>query len=61
MDLQRNEAWHSDRCGIITASRIKDVLAVSKRDGKPLRETADGMAIFQNAAKYFEVAKRKTA
>ena len=41
MDLQRNEAWHSDRCGIITASRIKDVLAVSKRDGKPLQARAD--------------------
>lgn len=41
MDLQRNEAWHSDRCGIITASRIKDVLAVSKRDGKPLQARQD--------------------
>ena len=38
--------------------RLKDR---AQRDGKPLRETADGMAIFQNAAKYFEVAKRKTA
>lgn len=38
MDLQRNEAWHSDRCGILTASRVKDVMAVSKRDGKPLAD-----------------------
>ncbi len=41
MDLQRNSDWHSDRCGILTASRIKDVLAVSKRDGKPLQARAD--------------------
>lgn len=41
MDLQRNSDWHSDRCGILTASRIKDVLAVSKRDGKPLHARAD--------------------
>lgn len=41
MDLQRNAAWHADRTGILTASRIKDVLAVSKRDGKPLQARAD--------------------
>ena len=38
---QRSEGWHSQRCGILTASRIKDVLAVSKRDGKPLQARAD--------------------
>ena len=41
MDLQRNESWHADRCGRITASRMKDVLAVSKRDGKPLQARQD--------------------
>ena len=41
MDLQRNESWHADRVGRITASRIKDVLAVSKRDGKPLQARQD--------------------
>jgi len=41
VDLQRNEQWHGDRCGRITASRIKDVLAVSKRDGKPLQARQD--------------------
>ena len=38
--------------------RLKDT---AQREGKTLPETADGMALFQNAAKYFEVAKRKTA
>jgi len=38
---QRSEGWHGQRCGILTASRIKDVLAVSKRDGKPLQARAD--------------------
>lgn len=41
MDLQRNESWHADRVGRITASRIKDVLAVGKRDGKPLQARQD--------------------
>ncbi len=31
------------------------------RDGLELPEVADGIAIFQNAARYFEVAKKKTA
>lgn len=38
---QRTDGWHAQRCGKITASRIKDVLAVSKRDGKPLQARAD--------------------
>ena len=33
----------------------------AQRDGKPLPQYSDGMALFQNAARYFEVAKRKTA
>lgn len=39
--LQKTESWFADRTGIITASRIKDVLAVSKRDGKPLQARQD--------------------
>jgi phosphoribosylformylglycinamidine synthase len=38
--------------------RLKDQ---AQRDGAELPETADGMALFQNAAKYFEVAKKKRA
>jgi len=33
---QGTSDWHLQRVGRITASRVKDVLAVSKRDGKPL-------------------------
>ncbi len=33
----------------------------AQREGKELPETADGIALFQNAARYFEVAKKKTA
>lgn len=38
--------------------RLKDR---AQREGRPLPDTADGMALFENAATYFEVAKRKTA
>lgn len=38
--------------------RLKDQ---AQREGAELPETADGMALFQNAAKYFEVAKKKRA
>lgn len=38
---QRTDGWHTQRCGILTGSRIKDVLAVSKRDGKPLQARQD--------------------
>lgn len=38
---QRDEAWFEARCGKITASRMKDVLAVSKRDGSPLKARQD--------------------
>lgn len=38
---QRTDGWHAQRIGRITASRIKDVLAVSKRDGKPLQARQD--------------------
>lgn len=33
----------------------------ARREGKSLPEEADGMAIFRNAARYFEVEKRKSA
>jgi putative phage-type endonuclease len=33
---QDSKAWTAARVGHLTASRMKDVLAVSKRDGKPL-------------------------
>jgi phosphoribosylformylglycinamidine synthase I len=38
--------------------RLKDT---AQREGKSLPQYSDGMALFQNAARYFEVAKRKTA
>lgn len=41
---QRTPEWYAARCGRITASRVKDVLAVSKRDGKPLQAREDYMA-----------------
>jgi phosphoribosylformylglycinamidine synthase len=33
----------------------------AKRNGTALLEQADGLSLFQNAARYFELAKRKTA
>ena len=33
----------------------------AQREGKALSETADGISLFQNAARYFEVAKKKSA
>jgi putative phage-type endonuclease len=38
---QRTPEWFAARCGRITASRVKDVLALSKRDGKPLQARED--------------------
>lgn len=38
--------------------RLKDR---AQRDGKPLPEESDGMALFHNAAAYFEASKRKRA
>jgi len=38
---QRTPEWHAARCGRINASRVKDVLAVSKRDCKPLQARED--------------------
>jgi putative phage-type endonuclease len=40
---QRTDGWHQQRLGRITASRMRDVLAVSKRDGKPLQARQDYM------------------
>lgn len=33
---QRTEQWFMDRCGCFSGTRFADVLAKSKRDGKPL-------------------------
>lgn len=41
MSAQHSEEWHTARVGRITASRVKDVLAVSKRDCKPLQARQD--------------------
>lgn len=38
--------------------RLKDG---AQREGKALREEADGMALFRNAAKYFEIGKKACA
>lgn len=38
---QGTSDWHLQRVGRITASRVRDVLAVSKRDGKPLQARQD--------------------
>jgi hypothetical protein len=43
MSEQRTEAWHQERCGKITSSRLVDVMAYSKRDGKPLKARTDYM------------------
>lgn len=39
-------------------TELKDA---AQREGKTLPETADGMALFANAARYFEVAKKDVA
>lgn len=53
---------HPER-GMFTSQRddymqIKDT---ARREGKTVPETTDGMALFTNAAQYFEIAKKKTA
>lgn len=40
---QRSPAWHALRAGRLTGSRIKDVMAKSKRDGKYLKARQDYM------------------
>lgn len=40
-DEQKTDEWLKARAGKKTASRIKDVLAVSKRDGTPLKARED--------------------
>lgn len=40
-DLQRTDDWFADRCGKFTGSRFVDVLARSKKDGKPLKAYYD--------------------
>ncbi len=39
--LQSSAKWLADRCGYLTASRFADALAISKRDGKPLKARLD--------------------
>lgn len=41
MTEQRTPEWHAERAGKITASRMGDVLAKSKKDGKPLKARTD--------------------
>lgn len=41
--FQGTGEWLSARTGCLTASRMADVLAVSKRDGKPLKARSDYM------------------
>lgn len=41
---QRTDEWRASRVGKITASQMKRVLAVSKRDGKPLQARQDYLA-----------------
>lgn len=38
---QKSDAWHNLRMGRFTGSRFADVLAKSKRDGKPLKARDD--------------------
>jgi putative phage-type endonuclease len=38
---QGSADWHLARIGRISASRVRDVLAISKRDGKPLQARQD--------------------
>jgi hypothetical protein len=38
---QRTEEWHKARTGRFTGSRFADVLAKSKKDGKPLKARQD--------------------
>lgn len=40
-DLQRTAEWHMDRAGRFTGSRFVDVMARSKKDGKPLKAYHD--------------------
>jgi putative phage-type endonuclease len=42
--MQQTEQWFQQRCGMITASRFSDVLALSKTDGRPLKAREDYMA-----------------
>lgn len=40
-ELQRTQAWFTDRCGRFTASRFADVMARNKRTGEPLKACHD--------------------
>ncbi len=53
---------HPER-GMFTWQRddYMEIKDQAQRDSKIVSETADGMALFQNAATYFEVAQKKTA
>lgn len=43
MSEQGSIAWHLDRCGCATASAFSDIIAVSKKDGRPLKAREDYM------------------
>lgn len=38
---QRTDEWYQARLGLVTGSRMKDVIAFGKRDGKPLKARSD--------------------
>lgn len=46
--IQKSDQWFAARCGKFTGSRFADVLAKSKKDGKPLKARQD--LIWQLAA-----------
>lgn len=43
MSDQGSLEWHLDRCGCATASCFADIIAVSKKDGRPLKAREDYM------------------
>lgn len=43
-ETQGSPEWHAKRCGRITASRFKSVMALGKKDKKPLQERDDYLA-----------------
>ncbi len=53
---------HPER-GMFTTQRddYMEIKDATQRSGSKVSETTDGMALFQNAATYFEVAQKKTA
>lgn len=50
MNEQKTEGWHQDRCGMITASRLPDCLAVTADKWKVLRASGTTLKVFDNEA-----------